>query len=122
MFVDFENLPHKYETMIHLPFEEVTPLLEKLYRAKLLDATEVILRPPLTGCEVAQPQTVRVPDRLCIVFENAGGKGSTLKAFWALLHRHKIEITWKHETQGHTIGAPPDFPILRSWELDDGMC
>lgn len=129
-FVDFDNIPRTHETMIHVPFSGThdkpgaTDLLERLYKEKLLDAMYVEIRPPHTTCSCEQNGVPKIPTKLCLVFRAASGIpkewGKQLKDFWTALHHYGVDVVWKHDEGGFKIG--PNFEIIDSWDLDDGMC
>jgi len=122
--IDFDNLPQQHETTVYVPFEGgegcpgLAEFLDTLYRALLLDTTYVELEPPFTRCSYPQEEGVRIPHRIRVRFRHYSG--GVLKSLWTMLMSYGLTVTWKHGMQGFKIG--PDFEILESWGLDDGMC
>lgn len=120
--VDFDNLPDRHETTIYVPFKTgdgrlgVAELLDTLYRALLLDATYVKIEPPFTSCSSQDNGIVKVPLELRIKFIGSDNP----QPLWTFLQNNGFAVIWKHGLQGFRIG--PDFTILETWELDDGMC
>jgi len=125
MFVDFDYIPFEHMTMIHVPFEDAMPLLDTLYRAKALDSMEVRIKPPFTTCLVKDNGIAKLPTSLCLMFSNMSHveverRAAELKGLWGVLHNYSVKVVWKHGLQGHEVG--PNYEILDSWQLDDGMC
>ncbi len=117
--INFDKLPHEHQTMVHLPYDKVMTVLDRLYKATVLDCFCVTLRPPFTLCQVEGNGISKIPTRLTITFDSRGDH-TNLSGLLALLSEYTTELIWKSDNRGYTVDAH-GF-ILQSWELDDGMC
>src|SRR5574340_29197 len=117
--LDFDKLPFRYLVMTHLPYEQVMEVLDRLYKATILDCFYVTLNPPFTLCLVEGNGVPKIPTRLRIDF-SAAGAHANLSALLALLSEYTDDLTYKAGGMGFTVDG--HGYILDAWELADGMC
>jgi len=109
-------------TMIHVKFPDCLDLLKYLYQQTLLDCFYVKIRPPFTSCDSEDNGVRKTSDghTLCIEFAFASDIEKDRLKLWKTLNDYGIRIVWKKLDKGYEIDGTGK--ILKSWDLDDGMC
>jgi hypothetical protein len=128
MQIDFPNIPHTNQTMIHVPFEGALALLGTLYQMGALDCFAVEIRPPFTCCSVENNGIASEPGQLCITFDLHNGtnrRGEELRRLWSQLKTLANLDRFYFKTggiPGRNYEVTPDGTVLKYFEPDDGSC